>query len=306
MDSEYMIITMIIITQIYCIVISVNILANKVFSTRFIVIVGALLGMCGDIVFPYIQYYVPIAIAVLFILILRWKKKRWLVCIVAPLLTLLLLVVITYYPVDMIFRVISSLIKWLWNYDILTNIILANIVYCAIFPILTYIVSTVVSHLIRSTSYVKAINKNAYVLVSIIVITVFIVFSFIYIESLYKSSSEVGFINGIIFVILLSMIVGTTFVFSKINQARINIEKQKMEQEQLTKYTLALEKLSNEMSDFNHDYINILASLHGYIEKGDQLLLKNYFQETIKPLNQVLIKNKNQLSEYTNRKDLTQ
>ncbi|EUJ52161.1 hypothetical protein PROCOU_00550 [Listeria rocourtiae FSL F6-920] len=57
------------------------------------------------------------------------------------------------------------------------------------------------------------------------------------------------------------------------------------------------------MSDFNHDYINILASLHGYMEKGDQILLKNYFQKTIQPLNQALINNKNNIQNM--RKDET-
>ncbi|EUJ52167.1 hypothetical protein [Listeria rocourtiae] len=45
-----------------------------------------------------------------------------------------------------------------------------------------------------------------------------------------------------------------------------------------------MEKLYSEMNTFRHDYINILASLKGYIEKGDQALLQAYFENTILPL----------------------
>lgn len=45
-----------------------------------------------------------------------------------------------------------------------------------------------------------------------------------------------------------------------------------------------MEKLYSEMNTFRHDYINILASLNGYIEQGDQTLLQVYFEDTILPL----------------------
>lgn len=290
----------IIVFQIYCIVVSVNILSNKVFSKRFVFIMGVLLGVSGTTLFFYAEYYSLVFIAGILMLALRWKKKRWFVCIATPLVTLFLLVIISYL-MDAVLIGVFQLNNILWNNGIVTNI-----VYCTILLILTHVISAGVNRLIRSKPYKTTINKNVYLFASILVITIVIIYSFIYIESLYQFPSEIIFFNGILFMTLLCMIAATTFALVKVNQRHVEIEKQKTEQEQLTKYTLALEKLSNDMSDFNHDYINILASLHGYIEKGDQLLLKNYFQETIQPLNQALINSKNQLSEYTNRKDLTQ
>lgn len=38
------------------------------------------------------------------------------------------------------------------------------------------------------------------------------------------------------------------------------------------------------MSLFKHDYINILASLHGYIVARDKERLEAYFKTTIRPL----------------------
>ncbi|MBC1231911.1 hypothetical protein HB816_15775 [Listeria booriae] len=54
--------------------------------------------------------------------------------------------------------------------------------------------------------------------------------------------------------------------------------------QQLKKYTASIEKIYDEMNVFRHDYINILASLNGYIEKANQQDLQMYFEKTIKPL----------------------
>ncbi|MBC1559461.1 hypothetical protein HB911_12200 [Listeria booriae] len=64
------------------------------------------------------------------------------------------------------------------------------------------------------------------------------------------------------------------------------MKKREMEMAQLRDYTVRLEEMYVNMNMFRHDYINILASLHGYIEQGDPELLETYFEEVIKPLKQ--------------------
>lgn len=49
--------------------------------------------------------------------------------------------------------------------------------------------------------------------------------------------------------------------------------------QQLKKYTASIEKIYDEMNVFRHDYINILASLNGYIEKANQQDLQMYFEK---------------------------
>ncbi|KGL43740.1 hypothetical protein DUK53_14640 [Listeria sp. SHR_NRA_18] len=284
MELETLLLTVIIIVnQIYCIVLSVNILSNKVFTKRFVFFAGTILGVCGTVLFFYVEYYSLVFIAGILALALRTKNKHWLVCIVTPLLTFLLLVVITYL-MDTFLIGLLRLDDRTWDYGILTSSILTSILYGVVLLILTYAVSTGVSRLIRNTSYRAVINKNVYLFSSILIITVIIIYSFIYVESLYQFPNEIIFFNGILFITLLTMIVVTTAILAKIHQRRVEIEKQEIEQEQLAKYTVALEKLSDEMSDFRHDYINILASLHGYIVASEKELLEEYFKSTIKPL----------------------
>ncbi|MBC1433821.1 hypothetical protein HB848_00535 [Listeria rocourtiae] len=284
MELESLLLTVIIIVnQIFCIVVSVNILSKKVFSQRFVLLAGILLGICGTVLFFYVEYYSLVFIAGILTLALRTKNKHWLVCIVTPLLTFLLLVVITYL-MDTFLIGIFRLTNRPMDYGILTSGVLTSILYSMILLILTYVVSTGVSRLIRSKSYKTAINKNVYLFASILIITVIIIYSFIYIESLYHFPNEIIIFNGILFITLLVMIAITTFILAKINQRRVEIEKQEIEQYQLEKYIVALEKVSDDMSGFKHDYINILASLHGYIMNADKEAMDEYFKSTIKPL----------------------
>ncbi|WP_185643932.1 hypothetical protein [Listeria booriae] len=67
--------------------------------------------------------------------------------------------------------------------------------------------------------------------------------------------------------------------------------KQRIELKALADYTTSIETISSDMSQFKHDYINILSSLHGYIEQGDTLQLKTYFKNTITPLKTNLTNN---------------
>lgn len=51
----------------------------------------------------------------------------------------------------------------------------------------------------------------------------------------------------------------------------------------LQDYTRNLEAMYDGLRSFKHDYINILASLSGYIENGDMAKLRDFFEEKILP-----------------------
>lgn len=56
-----------------------------------------------------------------------------------------------------------------------------------------------------------------------------------------------------------------------------------------TTYTKTLEYLYQSMRSFRHDYLNILSTLQGYMMDNDMEGLKNYFRDSILPLNQACV-----------------
>ena len=67
------------------------------------------------------------------------------------------------------------------------------------------------------------------------------------------------------------------------------------EHKDILEYTSHIENMYEELRGFRHDYVNILASLSGYIEKNDMRGLEKYFNETIMPTNEKMNSNKYRL-----------
>ena len=65
--------------------------------------------------------------------------------------------------------------------------------------------------------------------------------------------------------------------------------------ESMQKYTEQVENLYNSMRAFKHDYVNIIATMYGYIENRDIDGLSEYFTEAILPQTRHLAPNNYQL-----------
>ncbi|EUJ45122.1 hypothetical protein [Listeria riparia] len=127
-------------------------------------------------------------------------------------------------------------------------------------------------------------------MIVLLVLTIILFYIFIYAGSLYHFPKAITSIYTLIFATFILAIALTFIIITKISQKQLEIQKQQLELAQLEEYTTRMESLYASMNMFRHDYVNILASLHGYIEKADQELLEKYFNEVIVPL-----KNRNQI-----------
>ncbi|MBC1474961.1 hypothetical protein HB852_10060 [Listeria grandensis] len=288
------------ISQLFILVVSANIIGRRFLSLREAVYLVVILSIIGTPLLMTLQYFSLLVVLGIAILAFRWKKKSWIESVVLSIVPLFLMICINYI-LEWITVAILGGSNAIYGGNIVSVLISSIALYLA-----TYAVSLLIEKLSRAETYKSISKKSSYLLVLLLSVTIVMMYLFIYLESLYSFSNDIIIANSLLFCIYAIGISVAFLVLLRVGQIQLEIQKQKLQLGRLNKYTKEMERISSEMSDFNHDYINILASLHGYIEKGDQLLLKNYFQETIKPLNQVLIKNKNQLSEYTNRKDLTQ
>ncbi len=92
-------------------------------------------------------------------------------------------------------------------------------------------------------------------------------------------------ISRAILLIIMMVIVGAILVaslfFIKSKTSVIELKSKENELTQLKMYTNEIESMQQEIRKFKHDYMNILASLSGYIEQGNMAGLKKYFDEKI-------------------------
>ena len=81
---------------------------------------------------------------------------------------------------------------------------------------------------------------------------------------------------------------------------KIQTESRQRAFQDLQDYTRNIEAMYDGLRSFKHDYINILTSLSGYIENGDMLELKNFFEEKILPTQNLITQGDYKLNQLSN------
>ncbi|KGL43741.1 hypothetical protein DUK53_14635 [Listeria sp. SHR_NRA_18] len=288
------------VSQLFILVMSANIIGRRFLTRREVVYLGIILSLIGTPLLVTVQYFSLLVVLGITILAFRWKKKSWIESVVLSILPLFLMICIN-YVLEWITVAILGGSNAIYEGNIVSVIISSIILY-----LMAYAVSLLIEKLSRAETYRNNSKESSYLMVALLIVTIIMMYLFIYLESLYSFSNDIIIANSLLFCIYAIGINCVFMLILRAGQLQLQIKKQKVQLGKLNEYTREMERISSDMNNFNHDYINILTSLHGYIEKGDTLLLKNYFQETIQPLNQALLNSKTQLSEFTNRKDLSQ
>lgn len=100
----------------------------------------------------------------------------------------------------------------------------------------------------------------------------------IYIESL---SLDVTALLIAIFVLYCLLCIAFLYMMNQNYKKSLELELKQQENERLTGYANLLEKQHEDMRIFKHDYMNILATISGYIQLKDMDKLDEYFKEKI-------------------------
>ncbi|MBC2170327.1 hypothetical protein [Listeria booriae] len=256
------------VCQMFLLVFCANILARNALSTLAAVLVGIVLAIVGLILLAKIQYFSMVFVIVILIFIFRFKKIGWATAIVSPILAMLAMIMSDYLIIFTMNLLNKNYEDFLLNHSILFVLILIPSTFGFSFAI---------------NRFVPKIREN-YLLIVLLVLTIILFYIFIYAASLYNFPKAIASIYTLIFATFILAIALTFIIITKIRQKQLEIQKQQLELAQLEEYTTRMESLYASMNMFRHDYINILASLQGYIAQGDKTILESYFKETIAPL----------------------
>ena len=110
-----------------------------------------------------------------------------------------------------------------------------------------------------------------------------ILFFFYQIYFVYKYASPY-FLETVITLLVIVFGLFTYVIISTVTdkqELKLQMEQQRIEQEYMKRYAEEISWQYQELKKFKHDYINILSSLHFYIEQDDMPKLKNYFNEQL-------------------------
>ncbi|MBC2173325.1 hypothetical protein [Listeria booriae] len=215
---------------------------------------------------------------------MKWRKAGWVISLVAPMLSFILAVVVDYilsWAVGKVFGVYAS------DYDSsILGVTLTILVFLLPFFMCAYLLGLVIHRILYRQGTADVLTRNGFVVVILMLMTSMITYLLISAENVLGFPEQLLTVYPILFITFFLIICIVFLIINKIGQEREKMKKREMEMAQLLDYTVRLEEMYVDMNMFRHDYINILASLHGYIEQGDQELLETYFEEVMKPLKQ--------------------
>lgn len=116
--------------------------------------------------------------------------------------------------------------------------------------------------------------------------------------------SEILLFNGILFLgfACASLVIFLLLYHTLQENKQLALKTQ--EQEKLAEYTAQLESHYQEIRRFKHDYMNLLATMTGYIQENDMEKLKNYFELHIMPSSRLLVNKDETIARLSNIKVL--
>ena len=122
-------------------------------------------------------------------------------------------------------------------------------------------------------------------------VTVVVLYLNIFIPSTYEEM-QLTQINLIIQLVYLALISTLFMLQLKIIKKENDLKYKQLKQSQYNQYLLSLEAVNQDMQKFQHDYMNILITMDGYISQGDIEGLKSYFTgKILKVEHDTLLKN---------------
>lgn len=132
--------------------------------------------------------------------------------------------------------------------------------------------------------YSEVLDHKGFV-ISLVMTMSLVFISFYYLVFSYQDKSQGGiFALTVAMLSLLVSVAVVSVVFMQFKFKDLRLEAKKTEMDQLTRYTSELEILYDDMRKFKHDYINMIASMAGYLETDNLLGLKDFFNQKIMPL----------------------
>lgn len=211
-----------------------------------------------------------------------------------------IIVVISNYLVEVVLQSAGITDDRIQKELLFTNVLFLGITLVVI--AITYIIKLIISFYMRSVY--GTVSKE----ISILLVCNIILCAMVYLINGW-AVRKMGFPNElkkvtmIIFFLYALLTVVITLFTLRIIRSQEKIKREQEEKKNLLEYTNQVESMYEELRSFKHDYVNILASLSGYIESEDMNGLKNYFEQNILPTNERIDQGKYHLQKLSGIKD---
>jgi len=265
--------------QLLALMVGILILLEQKMTVRSFLSMFILTQGLGFWLYPKIGIGAIFFILIFIILFLFVNHRNYIMSLAMPCLVLILFVMI-----DHILQVVGA---YLFG-DTLTALredsyfILVVVGKGSLF---TIALCLLVKYIFRKFQVYRALTgQHGKVMVVFLLLTLFIFYLNVFMgqyHGIHDGSIKFNSILFLIYTVLLGWVMAT-LLHTKIKDNQIECER--IQNEQLRKYTEELELQNDEVRKFRHDYINLLLTMSEYLVQKDMEGLIQYFSEKITPV----------------------
>lgn len=263
---------------------------EKKASLKFITLIYILFNLVEFGILYHINESLLLPFSILTIISLVYFVNRELI---NTIIIVLLTFIITYAAQYLTGFIMMPIYKDTANYESFSSRMSISL-FLLTYYLITYCLFLIVKKTLKSTQKLWTLVSNrTFIVIAVVFLTLTIIFfiTSTTLEKLYQFDHEIIQITNLMFLAFGSIIL-IAFIFLYIALTReTEVQKRKLELDQLRIYSNKLEENYQEYRKFRHDYLNMYTGMVGYIETKDMAGLERYFTEHIVPISQSITTN---------------
>lgn len=263
---------------------------EKKASLKFITLIYILFNLVEFGILYHINESLLLPFSILTIISLVYFVNRELI---NTIIIVLLTFIITYAAQYLTGFIMMPIYKDTANYESFSSRMSISL-FLLTYYLITYCLFLIVKKTLKSTQKLWTLVSNrTFIVIAVVFLTLTIIFfiTSTTLEKLYQFDHEIIQITNLMFLAFGSIIL-IAFIFLYIALTReTEVQKRKLELDQLRIYSNKLEENYQEYRKFRHDYLNMYTGMVGYIETKDMAGLEHYFTEHIVPISQSITTN---------------
>lgn len=206
-----------------------------------------------------------------------------------------------WYERNLMKSVIVTLQVFIWSIvmDHVSNLVMQvvrySIGYLPVFICIQLVSLVIINIVLSRTDFTPTFEQDN--LNRITAISLLIIYFYIILSEGWNNNFKMIFSNLVILLVMICLLLVSYGEYLKNVKTRYEVQKQRIQIQNDTRYMNEIEAHYNELRRFRHDYQNMLISIDEYLKTDDLEGLQEYYQKNLAPVSNRVLKEKYNLED---------
>lgn len=253
-------------------------LLRRLFIIKFFDLMFLLIDFIASyILFVYLGIYLSLLNLIVFIFYTWWYERNLMKSVIVTLQVFIWSIVMDH---------VSNLVMQVVRY---------SIGYLPVFICIQLVSLVIINIVLSRTDFTPTFEQDN--LNRITAISLLIIYFYIILSEGWNNNFKMIFSNLVILLVMICLLLVSYGEYLKNVKTRYEVQKQRIQIQNDTRYMNEIEAHYNELRRFRHDYQNMLISIDEYLKTDDLEGLQEYYQKNLAPVSNRVLKEKYNLED---------